>query len=148
MAHYLNPEWFNSWDIYIDVFCLIFPLITPTLNTLYLHPSTMCFVYYIMEKITVWVFGGVNFNLCRTIDLVKSCMGLGAFVLFYAVSPNSITFVLCSMVYNFIASTVYLDILSRISCVHLYCSSFLCHCSITFYYWLDTLWFVVKFQSS
>jgi len=36
----------------------------------------MGFIYYIMEKITVWVFGGVNLNLCRSIDLIKSCFGL------------------------------------------------------------------------
>lgn len=69
--HYLNPSFFYLFDFYIDVVCIVMPIIAPMLNYLSLHPSTMGGVLWSIEKAIGLLFGGVAFNFHRVVDLVK-----------------------------------------------------------------------------
>ena len=62
---------FYLFDFYIDVVCILLPIIAPMLNYLSLHPSTLGGVFWSIEKAIGLLFGGVAFNYHRAIDLVK-----------------------------------------------------------------------------
>ena len=79
------------------------------MNSLSLHPSTLSFIYFSLEKINKILFGGINYNFHRAIDVAKISFSFLVFLLIKNISINGMVFVILSMLFNFVAGTSWID---------------------------------------